>query len=244
RGYVEGRHFTVEWRTAQGDADTAEGLAADLVSKKVDVIVAVQTVATQAATKATSSIPIVMASAADPLESGLVKSLAHPGGNVTGLSANTGEISGKRISILRELIPQLKTLGVLINSQSRFSGPFVQELRAPATRAGITLHVFDVRKPEDVDAGLAALKKMGADAVMLQTTLLANPKAVADSALQHRLPVLGGLKQFVKVGGLVSYVANADGQVKRAAEYVDKIIKGANPGALPIEQATEFELVI
>jgi len=243
-GYVEGRNVMLEWRAADGQAERANALAAELVKLKVNVIVAMLTPAVQAARKATRTIPIVMAGVGDPLGTGLVSSLAKPGGNVTGVSASSAEASGKRIGLLRELVPGLKRLGILINGSDPFSRPFVEEARDPAKRAGIELHVVDVRQPAQVDPAFAGMKKAGVGAVLVQGVLLIAPKQVADDALRHRLPAASAMRQFAQAGGLMSYGADFQNLVRSSAAYVDKILKGANPAELPVEQPTRFEFVI
>jgi putative ABC transport system substrate-binding protein len=244
RGYIEGSNVILEWRGAEGQVARSNALAAELVKLRVDVLVALLTPAAQAAKKASSSIPIVMAGVGDPLGTGLVKSLARPGGNVTGVSASSADVSGKRIGLLGELVPRLSKLGLLINGDDPFSKPFVQEARAPAKRAGIELHVLDVRDAGGFDPAFAAMKKARVGAVLVQGVLLGAPKQVADAALRHHLPAASPMRQFALAGGLMSYGADFRDLVRKSAAYVDKILKGASPGDLPVEQPTKFEFVI
>jgi len=243
-GYADGTNVVLEWRAAEGRIDRSDALAAELVKQKVDVIVALLTPAAQAARRATTTIPIVMAGVGDPLGTGLVSSLARPGGNVTGVSAASAETSGKRIGLLRELVPGLKRLGLLINGADPFSRPFVEEAREPAKRAGMELHIEDARQPGDFARAFAAMKKAGVGAVLVQGVLLIAPKAVADEALRQGLPAASPMRQFALDGGLMSYGADFRALVRSSASYVDKLLKGANPAELPVEQPTEFELVI
>lgn len=243
-GYVEGKNVALEWRAAEGRIDRSEALAADLVKNKVDVIVAVLTPAAQAARRATTTIPIVMAGVGDPLGTGLVSTLARPGGNVTGVSAASAETSGKRIGLLRELVPGVTRLGLLINGADPFSRSFVEEARDPAKRAGMDLHIQDARQTRDFGPAFAAMKKAGVGAVLVQGVLLIAPKAIADEAIRHRLPAASPMRQFALAGGLMSYGADFRDLVRSSAVYVDKVLKGANPAELPVAQPTKFEFVI
>jgi putative ABC transport system substrate-binding protein len=244
QGYVEGTNIKILWRAADSDPKRAEKLAFELARMNVDVIVAVFTPAAAAAKRATSSIPIVMAGAGDPVGTRLVNSLARPGGNVTGLSANSSDISGKRLSLLRDMSPTLKRIGVLINSADPFSKPFVDELASSGQQLGLEAIVADVRQSGDIDAAFAELKKDHAGAVVIQALVLTDPKAVAAAALRHGLPALASVPDFPKAGGLISYGANTADLVRRAAVYVDKILKGAQPAELPIQEPTLFNLVV
>jgi ABC-type uncharacterized transport system substrate-binding protein len=243
-GYVEGRNILVEWRAAEGRADRANTLAAELVGLKVDVIVAILTPAVRAAKNATSTVPIVMLGAGDPVGTGLVASLARPGGNITGISAMSAELSGKRIELLRELIPGLTRVGLLIHGADPFAKPFLDETQAAAKRAGVQLHVSDIRRPQDFDAAFSAMTKERTGAVIVQGVLTAPTWQAAALAVRHRLPSLSPQKQFAESGGLMSYGADFTDMHRRAASYVDRILKGTKPGDLPVEQPTRFELVI
>jgi putative ABC transport system substrate-binding protein len=241
-GYVEGQNVLVEWRAAEGRPDRAKALAMELVQLKVDVIVANLTPAVQAAKDATSTIPIVMASAGDPVGTGFVASLARPGGNITGLTGISAELSGKRIELLRELIPGLARVGLLVNASNPFAKPFVAETQAAARRAGVQLHVEDVRGPQQIGAAFSALTKRRVGGVIVDGALTA--WQAAELAVQHRLPAVSNQRQFVDSGGLMSHGARFADVHRRAASYVDKILKGARPGDLPVERPTQFELVI
>ena len=243
-GYVEGQNILVEWRAAEGRTDRAETLAGELVRLRVDIIVAMLTPAVQAAKKATSTIPIVMSPAGDPVKTGLVASLSRPGGNVTGLSLTSVELSGKRIELLRELIPGLTRVGLLIHGGDPFAKPFVDEHRDATKRAGLQLHVLDVRRPDEFDRAFSLMTKERAGAVIVQGGLTAPAWRAAELALRYRLPSMSPQVQFVESGGLMSFGANFADMHRRAASYVDRILKGAEPGELPVEQPTRLELVI
>ena len=211
---------------------------------KVDVIVAIFTPAVRAAKDATSIIPIVMAPAGAPVTTGFVASLARPGGNITGIAGLDAELQGKRIALLRELIPGLTRVGLLINAADPFAKPFVDETQLAAKRNAIQIHIVDVRRPQEIDAALAAMTKQRAGAVIAQRVLTASAWQIAELAVQHGLPSLSVTKQFAESGGLMSYSASFTDIYRRAASYVDRILKGAKPGDLAVEQPTRFELVI
>ena len=241
-GYTEGQNIVVEWRAAEGSPERARVLAAELVAAKVDIIVANLTPAVQAAKDATRSIPIVMASAGDPVGTRLVASLTRPGGNVTGLTGMSAELAGKRIELLRELLPGLRRAGLLVNPSNLFAEPLIAETRAAAKRAACPLVVVEVRRPADVAGGFASLKRQRAGAVIVDAAVVT--WGAAELAVQHRLPSISNQRAFVDAGGLMSHAASGTDIQRRAASYVDRILKGANPGDLPVEQPTRFELVI
>jgi putative ABC transport system substrate-binding protein len=243
-GYVEAQNVHLEWRTAEGRPDRAKALAEELVRLEVDVIVATLTPAVQAARNATRTIPIVMAYAGDPVATGFVASLARPGGNITGLSARSAELAGKRIQLLREVVPGLSRLGLLINGADLFAKPFVEEIRTAARRIGLRLHTVDVRRAEEVEAAVVALAKGRADAVIVQGVLSAPSWGAAELAMRHRLPSICAQRQFVESGGLMYYGANIADAHRQAAGYVARILGGARPGDLPVQQPTMFELAI
>jgi putative ABC transport system substrate-binding protein len=194
--YVEGQNILVEWRAAEGRTDRAKALAEELVGLKVDVIVAIFTPAVRAAKDVTSTIPIVMAPAGAPVATGFVASLARPGGNITGLAGLDAELQGKRIQLLRELIPDLTRLGLLINAADPFAKSFVDEAQVAAKRTGVQIHIVDVRRPQDIDVAFAAMTKQRAGAVIIQGVLTASAWQAADLAVRHRLPSLSVTKQF------------------------------------------------
>jgi putative ABC transport system substrate-binding protein len=241
-GYIEGQNIQVEWRAAEGRPERARTLATELVDAKVDVIVANLTPAVQAARDATRSIPIVMASAGDPVATGLVASLAHPGGNITGLTGISAELAGKRMELLRELIPGLRRVGLVVNPSNPFATPLVAETRTAASKAGFPLSVLEVRRPADLDAALSSLRQQHVGALIVDAALTA--WRAAELAVKHRLPSISNQRIFVDSGGLMSHAAQVADVQRRAASYVDRILKGARPADLPVEQPTRFELVI
>jgi putative ABC transport system substrate-binding protein len=243
-GYVEGQNLLIEWRSAEGRTERAKPLADELVGLNVDVIVAVATPAVQAAKEATSTIPIVMAAAGAPVGTGLVANLARPGGNITGIASLSAELSGKRIELLRELIPGLARVAVLIHGGSAFAKQLVAEAQAAATKAAIRLQVVDVRQPQEMEAAFAAIVKERAGAVLVPTVVAAPSWRTAELALRHRIPSVYNQRQSAESGGLMSLGANQAEVYRRAAGFVDRILKGARPADLPVEQPTKFELVI
>jgi putative ABC transport system substrate-binding protein len=243
-GYVEGKNIAVEWRSAEGRTDRAEVLAAELVRLKVAVIVAEFTPAVLAAKKATQTIPIVMASAGDPVTTGLVASLSRPGGNITGFTNLAAELSGKRLDLLRETIPGLKRVGLLIQGADPLDKVFVSETRKAAARAGIELNVERVPRPEDLDSALSSMTKERVGALVVMAHLPVPVHRAASLSLRHHFPTISLLNQFAEAGGLMSYGASVSDIRRRAATHVDRILKGAKPADLPVEQPTKFELVI
>jgi putative tryptophan/tyrosine transport system substrate-binding protein len=243
-GYVEGQNIVVEWRSAEGKPDRANALAAELVRLKVGVIVAEFTPAVMAARKATQEIPIIIAPAGDPVATGLVASLARPGGNITGFTDIAVELSGKRLDLLRELLPGLQRVGLLIHGADPLDKAFVAETQKAAARAAIQLHVVGVPRPEDLDAAFSLITKERVGAVIVQGNLPAPSSRTAQLAVRHRLPSISLLTQFAASGGLMSYGASLSDIQRRAASFVDKILKGAKPADLPVEQPTKFELVV
>ena len=245
-GYSEGKNIDVELHYTGGRSERAEELADELVRRRVDVIVAHFTPAVRAALGATRIIPIVMAPAGAPLQSGFVQSLASPGGNVTGLSAMDAEIGGKRLQLLRELIPGLARVAVLASNPNTdpFSGPFVEDLRLAARRAGLRLEPVLVGGPDEFAGAFAAMAKAQAQAVIIQGLFDPHRVALIDLAAKHRLALMSGSRDTTAAGGLVSISANFTLLYERAAPYVDKIIKGTHPASLPVEQPTKFQVVV
>jgi putative ABC transport system substrate-binding protein len=241
-GYVEGQNLLVEWRAADGRPERAKTLAQELVRLNVEVIVANLTPAVQAAKEATGTIPIVMASAGDPVGTGFVASLARPGGNITGLAGISAELAGKRVELLRELVPGLARLGLLLNGSNPFAKSLVTETRTAAKRAGLELQIIDVRRAQDVDPALTGLTQRRVGAVIVDAALVT--WRAAELALQHRLPSISNQRPFVEAGGLMFHGAELSDVQRRAGSYVAKILNGARPGELPVEQPTRFELVI
>jgi putative ABC transport system substrate-binding protein len=245
-GYVEGENIAIEWRYTGGRSDRAAALAGELVQLGVNVIVAHFTPAVRAAMVATQTIPIVMAPAGAPVQSGFVDSLAHPGGNVTGLSAMDAELGGKRLQLLREVIPNLARVAVLASNVSTdpFSRPFVDDMQVAATIAGIRLVPVLVNGPNDFENAFAAMIKAEAQAVIVQGLFDPHRAIILELAARHRLPIMSGNRDTAAAGGLISYSAKFAAIYERAALYVGKILKGAKPADLPVEQPTTFELVV
>jgi len=244
-GYVEGRDVVIEWRFAKGDYNRARQLAAELVESKVDVIVMDTTVAAQAV-KRTSTIPIVMPIVADPVGSGLVESLARPGGNITGISLMAPELTVKRLQLLVEVIPRLKRVTVLWNPETPFHPKLVEDLKVAASSLAIELSFTGVRSPEEFDAVFSAFGRAHAQALyVVEDAFFFTHRAILISlASKARLPCMYFVKQFPVAGGLMSYAPNLDDLFYRSAGYVDRILRGGKPGDLPIEQPTKFELVV
>jgi putative ABC transport system substrate-binding protein len=245
-GYVEGRDVVVEWRTASGDYDRVPQLVADLIQSKVEVIVVDGTVGTRAAKRATSTIPIVMALVADPVGSGLVANLAHPGGNVTGLTIMTTDLSAKRLQLLKEAIPRVAKVAVLWNPDTPYSPKVIDELKAAAPSLSIELKFVGVRTPEEFGPAFLAVSRAHAQAlyVIEETLFFTHRMTLLELASKGRLPAMCGARQYADAGGLMSYGPNYGDLFRRSAGYVDKILKGAKPGDLPIDQPTKFELVV
>jgi putative ABC transport system substrate-binding protein len=242
-GWVEGRTVGIEWRWAQGHSERFAEIAAELVRLKVDVIVT-SGGGVPVAKQATSVIPIVFPLAADPLGGGLVASLSRPGGNVTGFSQQAADVVGKRLAILREILPGLRRLAVFLDAGLAQSVIETDGIEAVLRPLGIKVARLEVRRAEDIPAGFETLK--GADALYVCTGPLANTNRVLINTLANtmRLPTVHDSRQYVEAGGLVSYGPDITQMFRRAAEYVDKILRGAKPGDLPVEQPTKFELVI
>jgi putative ABC transport system substrate-binding protein len=245
-GWVEGKNISIEYRYSEGRNDRLPDLAADLVRLKVDIIVASVTTDGLAAKKATRAIPIVLASSGDPVASGLVESLPRPGGNITGLSQISPELAGKRLELLKEIVPKLSRLGVLWNPQGPISKLNWKEIQLPARELGIQLHSLEVRSANDFDKAFedATKARAGALTIMPDVVFLENLKRVADLAAKSRLPSIFHVTEFVDSGGLIAYGPDRSDLFRRAATYVDKILKGAKPADLPVERPTKFEFAI
>jgi len=246
-GYVEGENIVIEYRWAEGRYERLPALAAELVRLKVDVIFAVITVAALAAKSATRTIPIVTAAASDPVEQGLVASLARPGGNVTGLTSTVGpEIAGKRLELLKEAVPMVSRVAVLWNPDSPPAAPHLRETEIAARSLRMQLQILEVRSPQELESAFAAMTSAhaGALVVLPDAMFFAHRTRIAELAAKHRLPVMHGLREHVEAGDLIAYSVSLRDLWRRAAVFVDKILKGANPADLPVEQPTKFELVI
>jgi putative ABC transport system substrate-binding protein len=246
-GWVEGQNLTIEYRATEGHTERLPALAAELVGLPVEVIVPLGgPTATRAAQDATSTIPIVMMLAGDPVEAGFVTSLAQPGGNITGLAGLGAELSGKRLELLKEAVPQASRIAVLMHTTSRDSAN-MRETQAAAQGLGVALHPMEVSRPDEIAGVFAAVPQTGASALLLLIDpLVLEPHRgeVTALALQHRLPAMYPWRLYVDVGGLMSYGISLRGLYQRAPYYVDKILKGAHPADLPVEQPTKFELVL
>jgi ABC-type uncharacterized transport system substrate-binding protein len=243
-GYSEGRNIEIELRYADGLYSRAVERATELVKLGVDVIAAHHTPAVKAAMTATPTIPIVMSPAGAPLETGLVASLARPGGNVTGLSSMEAELSSKRLGLLRDVIARLKSVAVLASRSDPFTRPYLADAQTAASRAGLTLHAVMVNGPNDFETAFAAMSAAGAQAVMIQPLFGSFDAPIVQLAAKHRLAVMSSYSDTTRAGGLISYSADHATYFQRAAIFVDKIIKGAKPADLPVEQPTKFELVV
>jgi putative ABC transport system substrate-binding protein len=245
-GWVEGRNISIEYRYAEGRQDRFPDLAADLVGLKVDVIVVNVTPTALAAQKATRTIPIVMVAGGDPVATGLAESLARPGGNITGLSQMISELAGKRLELLTEIVPKLSRVAVLWNPQGVGSPLGWKEIQLPARQLGIQLHSLEVRSPDDFNQAFEAASKARAGAlfVMPDPVMVTNLKRIAGLAVKSRLPSIFHVSEFADAGGLATYGPDRVDMFRRAATFVDKILKGAKPADLPVEQPTRFELVI
>jgi putative ABC transport system substrate-binding protein len=245
-GYVEGKSIVIEWRYAEGKPDRLPALAAELVRLKVEVIVTAGPASTRPAKEATSTIPIVMGFDNDPVGNGFAASLARPGGNITGLSTLAPEISGKQLELLKEIVPRLSRVAVLGHSTEPGNAQALREVEVAAGAFGVQLQHLDVRDPKDIETAFRAASKGRADAILMLNSPVLNPHRtqVVNLAVKSRLPVIYGQAEFVEAGGLMSYSASFTDLFRRAATYVDKILKGAKPADLPVEQPAKFELVI
>jgi putative ABC transport system substrate-binding protein len=245
-GYSEGRDVVIEWRFANGNYARIPGFVDDLVQSKVDVIVTDGTVAAQSAKRATSAIPIVMALASDPVASGLVTSLAHPGGNVTGLSMMLTELSAKRLQLLKEAIPRVTRVAVLWNPEAPWHAKVIENLKAAAPSLSIELGFVSVQNPEQLGPAFSSIRQVHAQALYVIEDPIFYTQRIAlfRLASKARLPTIHGSRTYADAGGLISYGTNFGDLFRRSAGYVDKILKGAKPGDLPIEQPTMFELVV
>ena len=245
-GYVEGKNLQVEFRWAEGKYERLSGLAAELVQLKVDVIVAAGAQDIDAARKATSTIPIVMATSPDPVVSGFAKTLAHPGGNITGLTNFTVDISPKLFEMLQSMVPKLSRLAVMMNPVNSSHAGVLQSVESAAQKAGVKVLPVEARSAVEIERAFSTMAQAKAGGVLVPRDgfYIQQLDQIAKLATKHRLPSISGYRQYVEAGGLMSYGQNAGESFRRAATYVDKILKGAKPGDLPIEQPTTFELYI
>jgi putative ABC transport system substrate-binding protein len=247
RGWVDGQDIVIEVREADGKAERLPALVAELIKLKVDIIVATSSVTTRIAKNATKTIPIVMATSADALGESFVPSLAHPGGNITGMTFFAGpEIAGKQLELLKTAIPAASRIAVLTNPTNGAHPAQIRESQVAARTFGVQLHVREARFPDQLDAAFAAMTRERASAVLVvsDSMFYGQRRRIVDLAATSRLPAMYSQKEFVDAGGLISYGASLPDMYRRAATHVDKILKGTNPGEIPVEQPTAFELVI
>jgi putative tryptophan/tyrosine transport system substrate-binding protein len=245
-GYTEGENIVIEYRYAEGKLDRLPAFAADLVRLKVDVIVAGSPQATRSAKQATSTIPIVMAFDDDPVGSGFVASLARPGGNITGLSTLFPEMSGKQLELLKEIVPRLSRVAILGSSTHPGTAQSLKEMELAARAFKVQLQYLNVLDPKDIETAFGPARKGRVDAVLVLSSpiLLSQRAQLAELAVTSRLPVIHANTEYVEAGGLMVYGTNFPDLFRRAATYVDKILKGAEPADLPVEQPTKFEFII
>lgn len=245
-GHVEGKTFVMEWRFADGNADRFPVHARELVALKVDAIVTSSTTAARAAQEATRTIPIVLAASGDPVGSGLVKSLARPDGNITGVSQNLAESGPKSLELLKTVLPNVSRMGLLWNSANPASAPVQQRVLAGAPALGVQIVAREARTTEEIEPAIAALarERVGATFVMADGIYFSNRQRIVQLGSSHRMPMLFQQREYAELGGLMSYGQPLRESIRRAAAYVDKILKGAKPADLPIEQPTLYELVV
>jgi ABC-type uncharacterized transport system substrate-binding protein len=246
-GYIEGKNIVIEWRHAEGKLDRLPALAAELVRLKVDVIITGGANATEAAKKATSTIPIVMAQSGDPVADGFVASLARPGGNITGLSRLSRELSGKRLELLQEIVPKLSRVAVFGTSTNRSNSQTLRELQVAAPAFGVKLQYRDVLDPKDYESAFRAASKGRAEAILVEVwgpVLTPHAKEFAQLAVKNRFPAMYVDRRHVEAGGLMTYGVSEPDLDRRTAAYVDKILKGRKPADLPVEQPVKFEFII
>jgi putative tryptophan/tyrosine transport system substrate-binding protein len=244
-GWIEGRNLSIEYRWANGSTDRAAKFAAEFVQQKVDVIVTYANPMVIATKRATSLIPIIFAAAADPLGTGLVASLAQPGGNVTGLSIQHTDLASKRLELLREMVPSLRRVAIMVNVDNSASILDMGGAEAAGRALNLDVDKFGIRRADDIAPALNEIKGR-ADAlyVCIDTLLFANRSRIANFALSAKLPTMFSNREYIEAGGLMSYAANFPDLFRRAADYVDKVLRGAKPGDIPVEQPTKFDLII
>ena len=240
--YVEGKNVRYEFRSDGGQGSRLPALAAELVGLKVDLIVAWFTPAALAARQATRQIPIVMALVGNPVENGLVESLARPGGNVTGMAALGAELAGKCVDLVRELVPSAHRIAALVNAPDPFSKPFLRQIQLNGEASGTAIEPIMIQSTAELDPAFTAMEKERPDAAIVQPSLPI--KRVAELAIKSRIPAMSFIRDFANEGGLMSYGSEEADAYRKAAVYVDKILKGAKPADLPVQQPTKFELVV
>ncbi len=244
--YVEGKNLVIEWRFADGNYERLPDLAAELVRLRVDVIVSAGTNAISAAQKATATIPIVMATSPDPVGLGFVKTLAHPGGNITGLSNLNVDTSPKHLEMLLSMVPKLSRVAILGNSANLQNAMNLKDFQAAAQRTNVRILPADARTAPEIEKAFSAMVREKAEAVIVARDglFIQQVRQIAELAVKNRLPSISALLEYVEAGGLMSYGSSDTDHYRRAATYVDKILKGAKPGDIPVEQPTRFELFI
>lgn len=245
-GYIEGKNILFEQRWADGKLDRLATFAAELVRVKTDIIVSAGPTVTRALKKITSTIPIVMGFDDDPVASGFVASLARPGGNITGLSTLSPELSAKQLELLKEILPKISRVAVVGSSAHPGTSQTLKEMKSTSTAFGVQIQYIELQGPNDIESAFGAARKGHADAVVVLTSVVTNSnrKPIVDVAAKNRLPAIYYTAEWVESGGLLTYGANFPDLFRRAATYVDKILKGAKPGELPVEQARKFELIV
>jgi len=245
-GYVEGKNLTIEWRFADGDYGRLPALANELIASRVDVLVVDSTPGVKVARAATTSVPIVMISVGDPVASGFVSSLSRPGGNVTGLSNVVGDVSAKYVELMRQAVPHLSRIGVLVNPDNSTHAGIAANVQSSARAMGLSATLIAARRPADIDAAFATLRKenMGALIVLGDPFYGQQARQLGELALANRVPTLATNRSLAEAGGLMSYGQDLVEHYRRAAAYVDKLLKGAKPADLPIERSTKIEFVI
>jgi putative ABC transport system substrate-binding protein len=245
-GYAEGQNIAIESRFAEGKWDQLPGLAAELVRGKVDVIVTYTTPATQAAKQATGTIPVVVAAVIDPVAAGLVASLAHPGGNITGLSQMVPELVGKQLELLKEVAPKISRVALLGNPANPAHALAIRDVKVAARSLGVQLQLLEARGSSEIESAFAAMttERAGAVIVLVDSMLIDHRTRIEDLAARRRLPTVSATIETAEAGGLMAYGPSVRDMFRRAAAYVDKILKGTKPADLPVEQPTKFELVI
>ncbi len=245
-GYVEGKNLSIEWRFADGNTDRLPELAAELVRLKVDIIVTAGTLTSKAAQKATTTIPIVFGSVGDPVRTGLVKSLARPGANITGLSNLNVDIGPKRLEMLHTILPKLSRVALLMHPDNPNHAIVLNDVQAAGQKRHITIEGVKARTPQEIDSAFALMRKQNVGAVLVSLDPLFQQQKIqiAELAVKYRLPSMTADRQYAEAGCLVSYGSDLGDLFRRAATYVDKIVKGAKPADLPVEQPTRFELAV
>jgi putative ABC transport system substrate-binding protein len=245
-GYVEGKNIVIEYRAAEGKLDRLPGLAAELIDHNADVIVTAGPADTRAAKKATTTIPIVMTFDNDPVGNGFVASLARPGGNITGMSTLAPELSGKQLELLKEIVPKLSRVAVFGNSTNPGNGLALREIERAAGALKVKLQILDVLNPRDIEAAFRTASKGRDEAVLVLGSPVINSQRtqLVDLAVKSRLPAIYYTAEVVEAGGLMAYGVNRNDLARRAATYVDKILKGAKPADLPVEQPIKFEFIV